>query len=85
MMFPDPFFTAVFIIVLIMVIISFIVGIFRFFRSGGNNMVEPESYQQPVVREREIIREIVKIRCAYCGNTYDEKEDVCPYCGGKKT
>lgn len=83
-MFPDPIFMAVFIIVLIMVIISFIVGILRFFRSGGNGVDERAGYEQPVVREREIIREIVKIRCPYCGNTYDEKEDVCPYCGGKK-
>jgi hypothetical protein len=83
-MFPDPFFMAIFIIVLIMVIISFAVGIPRFFRSGGKGVDEQASYEQPAVREREIIRGIVKIRCPYCGNTYDEKEDVCPYCGGKK-
>jgi rubrerythrin len=35
----------------------------------------------PVV-VREIIREIVKIKCSHCGNLYDQKEDRCPHCGG---
>ena len=29
-----------------------------------------------------IIREIVKLRCRYCGGLYDEAKDRCPYCGG---
>jgi hypothetical protein len=37
-----------------------------------------------VVKEREIIREIIKIRCPYCNNLYDEKYDRCPYGGGKR-
>lgn len=37
---------------------------------------------KPVVsREREIIREIVKIRCTYCGKLYDERSGRCPHCG----
>jgi DNA-directed RNA polymerase subunit RPC12/RpoP len=41
-------------------------------------------YQQPtqVIKETEI-REIVKIRCQYCGNLYEERENRCPKCGGK--
>ncbi len=35
----------------------------------------------PVTREREIIKEIVKIRCRYCGKLYDERLDGCPHCG----
>jgi ABC-type bacteriocin/lantibiotic exporter with double-glycine peptidase domain len=34
---------------------------------------------------REIIREkevIVKIRCSFCNNLYDETLDKCPHCGG---
>jgi rubrerythrin len=34
---------------------------------------------------REIIKEktvIVKVRCPYCSNLYDEALDKCPYCGG---
>ena len=33
--------------------------------------ITPEN--QLVIREREIIHEIVEIRCPYCGNLYDEK------------
>jgi len=31
-----------------------------------------------------IIREVVKVRCPYCGALYDEVKDKCPYCGGKR-
>lgn len=31
-----------------------------------------------------IIREIVKLRCPYCGGLYDEVKDRCPYCGGTR-
>jgi hypothetical protein len=41
-----------------------------------------EPSQQQVIREREITREIVKIRCQYCGNLYDQGLDKCPHCGG---
>jgi hypothetical protein len=36
--------------------------------------------------EKEIIREkevIVKIRCPYCKNPYNETLDKCPYCGAR--
>lgn len=29
-------------------------------------------------------REIVKIRCPYCGKLYDEHLDTCPYCGASR-
>jgi rRNA maturation endonuclease Nob1 len=34
-----------------------------------------------VYRERETVREIVKIRCSHCRTTFDEKLDRCPHCG----
>ena len=40
---------------------------------------------QPI-REKEIIREkevIIKIRCSYCKNTYNEILDKCPHCGAR--
>lgn len=44
-----------------------------------------ERAQTPVTREiykeREIIREIVKIRCRHCGTLFEEKLDHCPHCG----
>jgi rubrerythrin len=33
------------------------------------------------VREKETIREIVKVRCRYCGALCLETLDKCPYCG----
>lgn len=41
--------------------------------------------EKPSVAEKVvIIREVVKIRCPYCGGLYDEVKDRCPYCGGKR-
>jgi hypothetical protein len=34
-----------------------------------------------VYRERETVREIVKIRCRHCGTLFEEKLDRCPHCG----
>ncbi len=51
---------------------------------GGKIPGQTTSENQPIVKEKEIIREIVKIRCPYCGNLYDEKLDKCPHCGGGK-
>jgi DNA-directed RNA polymerase subunit RPC12/RpoP len=52
-----------------------------------------QTYQQPqfqpapqttqIIREREITREIVKVRCQYCGSLYDERENRCPDCGAR--
>ena len=47
----------------------------------------PPPPQPSHIHETEIIREkevIVKIRCQYCGNTFDEKLDQCSVCGAKK-
>ena len=34
-----------------------------------------------IYKEREIIREIVKIRCRNCGTLFEEKANRCPHCG----
>jgi len=34
-----------------------------------------------IYKEREIIREIVKIRCRHCGTLFEEKLNRCPHCG----
>lgn len=74
-------FTIVFVAVLIIILLSAIVSFVRLFRKPhGTQPVEGTS----VVKEREIIREIIKIRCPYCNNLYDEKHDNCPHCGGKR-
>jgi len=45
--------------------------------------VEGSSAKSEVIREKEVIREIVKVRCRYCGQLYEERLDKCPHCGGK--
>jgi len=34
-------------------------------------------------QEKIIVKEIVKIRCRYCGFTYDQGLDSCPNCGAR--
>jgi hypothetical protein len=81
-MFPDNLFFVFFFIIVAVSIVLTILRVIGFGRRGVL-MTTPDG-QQPV-REREIIREIVKVRCPYCGNLYDETEDKCPHCGGTKT
>jgi hypothetical protein len=72
-----------FVIVAILVIISFILGFRRMLKYG---QVENQGFSEnpQVVREKEIIREVVKIRCSYCASLYDENLDKCPNCGAKR-
>ena len=52
-----------------------------------NKPVEKTITPQPIVKEKEIVREkevIVKVKCQYCGKLYNEVLDVCPHCGGKR-
>jgi sporulation-control protein spo0M len=40
---------------------------------------------QPVIREKEIIREVIMIPCKYCGSLMDQTATACPNCGAKRT
>ena len=40
---------------------------------------------QPVIKEKEIIREVVMVPCKYCGGLMSQTETVCPNCGAKRT
>jgi hypothetical protein len=74
-----------FVLFFIVVAVSIILTIVRAIKSGGRDVWQsPYGNQQPV-KEREIIREVVKIGCPYCGNLYDETLDKCSHCGGNKT
>jgi hypothetical protein len=79
--FSTLFFVA-FVITLIIVILSMLTTFLRIFR--GPRRTQSTEEGAVVVKEREIIREIVKIRCPYCDNLYDEKYDKCPHCGGRR-
>lgn len=39
----------------------------------------------PVIKEREVIREVVMIPCKYCGTLMPQTETVCPNCGARRT
>lgn len=39
----------------------------------------------PVIKEREVIREVVMVPCKYCGTLFPQTEIVCPNCGAKRT
>jgi uncharacterized membrane protein len=77
-------FPILFILVFVVVVVFIVMMFLRVFKSR-NSENQTLSGEHPAVREREIIREVVKIRCSYCGNLYDESQDKCPYCGGPKS
>ena len=77
----DSFFTLFFVAFIIIFILSVATILAQIFRRQREAQSKEEG---TLVKEREIIREVVKIRCSYCGNLYDEKYDKCPYCGGKR-
>ena len=74
-------FSLVFVLVFALIVVSVIINFYRILKRPTH---PPEEEPQTIVKEREIIREIVKIRCPYCNNLYDEKYDKCPNCGGKR-
>src|SRR3990170_2991833 len=40
---------------------------------------------QPVIREKEILREVVMIPCRYCSGLMEQTLTACPNCGAKRT
>jgi hypothetical protein len=77
----DMLFWPLFIFILAAVVAFIIFTLF--IRSIFRTNMPTKAGNQPAVIEKEIIREIVKIRCPYCNNLYDEKLDKCPHCGAK--
>jgi len=43
----------------------------------------PQSNGPTVIREKIVIKEIVKIICPYCGTLFDQGENKCPHCGAR--
>lgn len=50
-------------------------------RWGTSEQVREWRKEEKVPRETIVLKEIVKIRCRYCGKLYDERQDTCPHCG----
>jgi len=54
--------------------------------SPGSSVTYSTSSQQPthyIEREKVIIKEIVKLKCPYCGMLVDQVLSECPNCGGR--
>lgn len=85
-MFPPMFemFWVIFVLGLIFVVVFWIIAIYRAIKGRHGFQGQETSGGHAVIKEREIIREIVKIRCPYCGGLYEETLDKCPHCGAKK-
>jgi len=39
----------------------------------------------PIIKEKEIIREVVMIPCKYCGALMPQTDTACPHCGARRT
>jgi DNA-directed RNA polymerase subunit RPC12/RpoP len=74
-------FSIVFTLVFVFIIVAVIINFYRLLKRPAP---KPPEESPTIVKEREIIKEIVKIRCPYCNNLYDEKYDKCPHCGGRR-
>jgi len=80
----DSFFSSIMLFQVLFVII-FLLAVFTIiYRIVKDRSPEQQERMPTVIREREIVKEIVKIRCPYCNNLYDETIDKCPNCGGKR-
>jgi hypothetical protein len=53
--------------------------------SSTNEVQVTQPSATQVVREKEVIREVVMIPCKYCGGLMPQTETVCPNCGAKRT
>lgn len=52
-------------------------------KTANLQVVQPSA--QPVIKEKEIVRQVVMIPCKYCGMLMDQLVTVCPNCGAKRT
>lgn len=82
----DMMFSLFLIVFAVAIVLTVFIFAFNFWRMMKSGKGQDQTYTQPqpAVAEKEIIREVVKIRCSYCGNLYDEGQDKCPYCGAKR-
>lgn len=53
--------------------------------SDNENNIKPEADPEQKVTEQVVIREIVKVKCQYCGALIDSTVEKCPFCGAPRT
>jgi hypothetical protein len=82
--FSTLFFIAFFLILGI-IIFTWIMNFTKTLKNKNTTLNQPTTQNQPIITQKEIIHEVVKIRCPYCKGLYDETLDTCPHCGAKNT
>jgi uncharacterized membrane protein len=82
--FETLFFIAFF-LVLGIIILAWVTTFIRVLRGKNTTLNQLTTQNEQVITQKEIIREVVKIRCPYCHGLYDETLDTCPHCGAKNT
>jgi DNA-directed RNA polymerase subunit RPC12/RpoP len=75
-------------VLLIVLVVVWLVN--RSYRDWKRKQDEQREEAEPIPAQKDLepknssTSEPAKIKCPYCGNAYDAKDDACPYCGGKK-
>jgi uncharacterized membrane protein len=74
-------FLLMFFILFIILVIIVVALVFR--SKPAIDQQEEAKKKQDINQEKVIVREIIKIRCRYCGFTYDQGLNSCPNCGAR--
>ncbi len=53
--------------------------------SDNEHEIKPEPDPEQKVTEQVVIKEIVKVKCQYCGALIDSTVEKCPFCGAPRT
>jgi hypothetical protein len=61
-------------------VLFFSVAFYAIFKALRHMPMSPKGKGE-VVKEKEVVREIIKVRCPYCQNLYDETLERCTHCG----
>ena len=52
-------------------------------REETSKQYSQENLKHHTIKEKIVIREIVKIKCSYCGSLYEQTSNRCPHCGAR--
>jgi len=66
---------------LIVIIFGILVSILAFTKKKAP---QPKPPVKEIIREKEIIKEIVMVPCSYCGGLMPQTSTFCPNCGARR-
>jgi hypothetical protein len=78
--FSDPLLTMILIGMAAFSVLFISVAFYAVFKVLRHMPMGPKEKNE-VVKEKEVVRQIIKVRCPYCGNLYDETLEKCSTCG----